>query len=291
MIKFERHPEIALSVAEFATGRYKTCYSRDYLTGFAKVKAGEWEEREFLRSLFANDLWFLLVYGMGVEKAHHPFVVQICRNKEGGTKTGTLDVWAREHFKSLSITQGETLQYHFRNPEYCTGIFAYVRPAAKAFLRSLKILCEQSDLLKWCFPNVLWQRPEVEAPKWSLAIDTPVLTTDGWKAHGDLVPGDKIFGSKGQVITVVGNSGPMKDVECRRVVFADTELIASSEHLWPVECKSYKNHNLSGLYNGAIKTLPTDELPIHSKVKRMFPTPIIDMPAEKEAITVDPYIL
>ena len=131
----------------------------------------------------------------------------------------------------------------------------------------------------------------MEAPKWSLAIDTPVLTTDGWKAHGDLVPGDKIFGSKGQVITVVGNSRPMKDVECRRVVFADTELIASSEHLWPVECKSYKNHNLSGLYNGAIKTLPTDELPIHSKVKRMFPTPIIDMPAQKEAITVDPYIL
>jgi len=104
---------------------------------------------------------------MGVEKAHNPFVVEMARVLESGPKTGTLDVWAREHFKSLLITQGETLQYHLKNPEHCTGIFAYVRPAAKAFLRSLKILCEQSDLLKWCFPDVLWGKPEVEAPKWS----------------------------------------------------------------------------------------------------------------------------
>ena len=167
MIKFERHPEIAISVDEWRTGKFKTWYSNDYLQGCINVKSGKWDERAYLRSLFASDLWFLVTYGMGVSKAHHPFVVEMARMLERVPKTGTVDVWAREHFKSLLITQGETLQYHFRNPEHCTGIFAYVRPAAKAFLRSLKILCEESELLKWCFPEVLWQRPGVEAPKWS----------------------------------------------------------------------------------------------------------------------------
>ena len=156
-----------MSAGEYSTGLYKTWYSNDYVQGFANVKGGIWDERSFLRSLFAHDLWFLVCYGMGVAKAHHPFVVEICRDISCGPSSMTLDVYAREHFKSLVITQGETLQYHLKNPDKCTGIFAYARPPAKAFLRSLKILLEQSDLLKWCFPDVLWSRPEVEAPKWS----------------------------------------------------------------------------------------------------------------------------
>jgi hypothetical protein len=167
MIKFIRHPDIALNAGEYYTGKYRMWYSNDYDAIFKAVAEGRLEERDVLRSLFANDLWFLVRYGMQIEKAQHPFVVEICRMVETGPATMTLDVWAREHFKSAVITQAETLQYHIKNPEYCTGIFAYSRPAAKAFLRSIKILCEQSDLLQWCFPEVLWKRPEVEAPKWS----------------------------------------------------------------------------------------------------------------------------
>jgi len=68
---------------------------------------------------------------------------------------------------SAIITTAETLQYHLRNPEECTGILAYARPAAKKFLRSIKTLCEQSITLKRCFPDVLWENPEVQSPKWS----------------------------------------------------------------------------------------------------------------------------
>jgi hypothetical protein len=167
VIKFERHPEIALTAEEWGTGAFKAYYSKDYDAIFRDVATGVLKERDVLRSLFANDLWFLIRYGFGIEKAHHPFVVEMCRMVEEGPKSMTLDVWAREHFKSVTITQGETIQYHLKNPEHCTAIFAYVRPAAKAFLRSIKILCETSDLLKWCFPDVLWSRPEVDAPKWS----------------------------------------------------------------------------------------------------------------------------
>ena len=293
MIKFERHPDIALSGSEFATGNFKAQYEYDYVRILEDITSNRIDERATLRTLFTTDLWFLVNFGLNIlgNEANHPFIVRQCQTVQDGPKSDTLDIWARYHWKSTVITVGETLQYHMKNPEHCTSILCYNRPTAKKPLRAIKRVCEESDLLKWCFPEVFWEKPETQAPKWSLASDTPVITTEGWKSHGDLVVGDKIFGSKGQVITVIGNSGPMQNVECRRVVFSDTELIASSEHLWPVEHKSYKDHNLSGAYNGVIKILPTDKLPVRSKVRRMLPTPIIDMPIQKEDITVNPYIL
>ena len=280
MIKFERHPDIALSGSEFATGNFKAQYEYDYVRILEDITSNRIDERATLRTLFTTDLWFLVNFGLNIlgNEANHPFIVRQCQTVQDGPKSDTLDIWARYHWKSTVITVGETLQYHMKNPEHCTSILCYNRPTAKKPLRAIKRVCEESDLLKWCFPEVFWEKPETQAPKWSLASDTPVITTEGWKSHGDLVVGDKIFGSKGQVITVIGNSGPMQNVECRRVVFSDTELIASSEHLWPVEHKSYKDHNLSGAYNGVIKILPTDKLPVRSKVRRMLPTPIIDMP-------------
>ncbi|OGP65288.1 MAG: hypothetical protein A3K22_05885, partial [Deltaproteobacteria bacterium RBG_16_42_7] len=129
--------------------------------------SGKLPERDVYRSLVLNDLWFIVYFVMGVKPANHPFVVGVAQDVENGPRTGTLDIWAREHYKSSIITIAETLQYHLRNPEHCSGLFSYVRPVAKAFLRSIKILCENSDLLKACFPDVLWQNPMSEAPKWS----------------------------------------------------------------------------------------------------------------------------
>ena len=175
MIRFERHPEIALTAEEWATGRYVTHYTKNYDAIFAAVAAGTFTERDVLRSLFINDLWFLVNYGFGIkadgyhnnEKAHHPFVVRMCREVEQGPRTDTLDIWARGHWKSTIITQAETLQFELKNPDRCTGIFAYSRPAAKKPLNGLKNLLERSELLQWCFPEVLWKRPDIESPKWS----------------------------------------------------------------------------------------------------------------------------
>jgi hypothetical protein len=167
MIRFERHPEIAVTGAEWASGGFREHYTNDYEAIFRDVAAGKLAERDVLRSLFVNDLWFLIRFGFGIEKANHPFVVRMCREVERGPRTDTLDIWARFHWKSTIITQAETLQFQIKNPDKCTGIFCYARPAAKKPLRSLKVLLEESELLQWCFPEVLWKRPDVEAPKWS----------------------------------------------------------------------------------------------------------------------------
>lgn len=166
-IEFTPHPEIALTEVEFDPARHKTIYRHNYEEVCAFVVAEPDKARETFRELILNDLFFVVMFVMQIEKANHPFVVQRCHEVQDGPPTMTLSLWAREHFKSCIITQAETLQYHLRNPEHCTGIFAYVRPVAKAFLRSIKVLCETSDLLKWCFPDILWEKPETQAPKWS----------------------------------------------------------------------------------------------------------------------------
>lgn len=170
MIKVDPHPEIAfptLPGAEYKAGGYKARYLFDYGAIFRDVVAGKLKEWDALRSLFVNDLWFLIRFGFGIEKANHPFVVNMCRAVQTGPRTDTLDIWARFHYKSTIITQAETFQFEIKNPECCTGIFCYARPPAKKHLRGLKVLMEESDLLQWCFPERLWKRPEVEAPKWS----------------------------------------------------------------------------------------------------------------------------
>jgi len=146
----------------------KDCrYKHDYIKIFKAIEAGELPEAATYRTLILQDLFFIVCFVMGIEKANHPFVVKMCREVEDGPQSDTIDIWARFHFKSVIITQAETLQCVLKDQKRCNGIFAYARPLAKAFLRSIKTLCEESDLLKMAFPDVLWQNPQTQAPKWS----------------------------------------------------------------------------------------------------------------------------
>lgn len=78
-----------------------------------------------------------------------------------------MDLWAREHYKSTIITFGRTIQDILNDPEITVGIFSHTRPIAKGFLRQIKREFEQNQLLKELFPDILWQDPHKEAPKWS----------------------------------------------------------------------------------------------------------------------------
>ena len=166
-MKFRPHPQIALSMAEFNPKIHKTYYRYNYARIFEDIANKKLDAIQTYRQLLLDDLFFMVCFGMQIEKANHPFVVTQCRVVQDGPRTDTLDVWARYHFKSVIITQAETIQYHLKHPEHCTGILAYVRPAAKAFLRSIKALLERSGFLKQCFPDILWHKPESQALKWS----------------------------------------------------------------------------------------------------------------------------
>lgn len=63
--------------------------------------------------------------------------------------------------------------------------------------------------------------------------DTPVLTTKGWKKHGDLEPGDVVFHPSGKP-TVVVSKTPKMDVNYK-VVFDNGEVIYThANHEWQV---------------------------------------------------------
>ena len=68
----------------------------------------------------------------------------------------------------------------------------------------------------------------------ALACDTPVLTTGGWKKHGDLCIGDEVFSDDGMPVAVFYVHPKIKD-RLYKVTFADgSQINAHPMHEWRV---------------------------------------------------------
>lgn len=119
-----------------------------------------------MRGYCTNSLFFLLVYGLGRRDADNDFVFARCAEVED-SPNGHLDLWAREHYKSTVITFALTIQDILKDPEITVGIFSHTRGIAKGFLRQIKREFEANATLKWAFPDILWDNPSKESPKWS----------------------------------------------------------------------------------------------------------------------------
>ena len=124
-----------------------------------------------IRELVQNDLFFLLYYVMNrkdINTIGKPFIIERCKELASGPKTDTVDLWARGHYKSSIITQGETVQDHCKDVEDTIGIFSHTRPNAKDFMLPIKTAYESSIVLLTCFPDVFWSNPRKQAPIWSM---------------------------------------------------------------------------------------------------------------------------
>lgn len=120
-----------------------------------------------MRRLIREDLFFLLTIGCKRKDIDHDWLYERCREVEG-KPDGNLDLWAREHYKSTIITFGKSVQDILKNPEITIGIFSHTRPIAKAFLEQIKREFERNTFLKSLFSDILYEKPESEATKWSL---------------------------------------------------------------------------------------------------------------------------
>ena len=134
------------------------------LNGLANCSESEQTAR--IRNLCLTDLYFLIRYGCGRADLERQWLFERCREVQANPN-GYLDLWAREHYKSTIITFGLTLYDILNDPEQTFGIFSHTRPIAKGFLRQIKRELEGNTLLKSLFPDVLWDNPQKEAPKWS----------------------------------------------------------------------------------------------------------------------------
>lgn len=119
-----------------------------------------------MRRLMREDLFFLLVRGLGRIDADRDWLFDRCREVQNNPD-GYLDLWAREAYKSTIITYALSIQDILNDAEVTIGIFSYNRPTAKAFLRWIKREFEGNYRLKRFFPEIFWENPQKEAPKWS----------------------------------------------------------------------------------------------------------------------------
>jgi phage terminase large subunit-like protein len=138
----------------------------------------ESQKLESLRDLCRRDLYFLLRYVMGRRDMEHPWLYARIKEVEA-EPDGRIDLWARDHRKSSIITFAKTIQdilaSHGENPlphwgglQPCFGIFSHTRPIAKKFLQQIMNELAQNQVLIELFPDVLYDKPDRNAPRWSL---------------------------------------------------------------------------------------------------------------------------
>jgi len=147
----------------------------DYRLDFKKIQSKILEHQrkdndEALQNLIAacclDSLFFLGYFVCDLKPLNHPFLVDRCNEVEDCSNM-TLDLWAREHWKSTIITYLENIRKTLQDPENRIGIFSHVRSIAKAFLRRIKLTLETNIVLRLAFPDVLYWDPKKDSPKWS----------------------------------------------------------------------------------------------------------------------------
>lgn len=130
--------------------------------------------------LAANDRYFMLTVVLNrrdMITAHNPeWLYDRCREVER-SPDGHLDLWARYHYKSSIITFGGIIQEIVRDPEITVCIFSHTRDIAQAFLAQIKQTLESNELLKTICPDVFYDKPGSESPRWSIGDGIVVIRT------------------------------------------------------------------------------------------------------------------
>ena len=74
----------------------------------------------------------------------------------------------------------------------------------------------------------------------ALALDTLILTTEGWKTMGDIKAGDYVFGSDGKPTKVLHAHDVLYDRECHKLSFdCGEEIVACEDHKWVTHRRRY----------------------------------------------------
>jgi len=125
------------------------------------------KDREAMRRLCREDLFYLLAFACNRPDADNDWVYARCREVEAD-RDGNIDLWSREHYKSSVITFALSIQEILRDPETTIGLFSHTKTIARAFLKQIKRELESNEFLKALFPEILFDKPEKESPQWSV---------------------------------------------------------------------------------------------------------------------------
>lgn len=125
------------------------------------------EQRVIMAELGRKDLYFFIIYILG-RKDMSEYNWYFDRIREVQKEPdGRLDLWARGFCKTSIITHGMSIWDIMRNPETTIGIVSWSRRAAIDIVKAIKTELETNELLKELYPDVLYDNPEVQSPRWS----------------------------------------------------------------------------------------------------------------------------
>lgn len=162
--------------------RYRANVSPEFIEAAADVQrmpfaqAADWYEIVIPalepaeeRYLAAADRFYLMCFVLGRHDFAHSWLYDRVREVENAPDEH-LDLWAREHGKSSTITQAGTIQEIINDPDVTIGIFSYNQATAGAFLRQIQQEMERNDRLKLLFPEIFWQDPKRQSPLWNRSV-------------------------------------------------------------------------------------------------------------------------
>lgn len=178
----QKAPEGRLECKDWYTSLLQTAREQDEANS-----SGTYHQDAAMAELGRGDLFFLLVFVLDKEFCDNDWVFARCRDVQRAPD-GHIDLWSREHFKSTIITFGMSIMEIIRDPNVTIGIFSHTKPVAKKFLNQIKREFEENADLKHLYPDIFYQDPNKQSPKWSedggimvkRTQNKKELTVEGW---------------------------------------------------------------------------------------------------------------
>lgn len=136
------------------------------LLTYRELVHGDTLPDQAIADIARGDRFFLLTHVLHRPDAIHPWLYERCREVEANTD-GYLDLWARAHYKSTCISFAGAIQEFLNNPEITIGIFSHTKTIARKFTGQIKRELEQNRYLQQLYPDILWDNPKSQSPRWS----------------------------------------------------------------------------------------------------------------------------
>ena len=126
----------------------------------------------------------------------------------------------------------------------------------------------------------------------ALHVETPVLTTEGWKKHGELTRGDVVYNHQGNPVRVLAVQKPYEHPCVKLTLDTAEEFVCAREHEWVIEANRDKR-TPDGKRIGRQKEL-LEAQHIFDNYHSKSPAIRVSLPlqnSDSATLPIDPYIL
>ena len=230
-------------------------------------------------------------YGLQITSETKKYINELIKTKTGGSFFG-LEKYALQHDQDYKIIESGYEVYRLESFSRFESYMLYMerdRWQEKRFYlprrNTLKVAALDMQRLEDDELDVYGLSMPSRVGK-LISDDTPVLTKNGWKNHGDLVVGDEVIGLKGEFVKVM-HVFP-KNIANTRVYFTDHTFIDCHEnHEWLVYDRSQNTERIV-----EAKELAKSPYNENGHVRYRFQMPLQEViEGEEKELGVDPYIL